>query len=150
MSGGSGQQRVHLLEKKSVMDTVVPKRVVIMLRRVQINHYRSCKDVVIDGLSYVTALVGRNGSGKTNILRAIQRSAHTASLSGPSNIYLREMVPGKPGVVFVAEVASGETMCRYSSMLQWAPYVTEKNESASFRLAWKESLAISDGSNNWK
>jgi hypothetical protein len=34
-----------------------------MLKRIQIKNFRSCKDVVLDNLGSMTALVGRNGSG---------------------------------------------------------------------------------------
>lgn len=42
-----------------------------MLKSVHIKNYLSCEDVYIGNLGNVTALVGRNGAGKSNILRAI-------------------------------------------------------------------------------
>lgn len=50
-----------------------------MLRKIHIQDFRLCKDVLIDGLSDVTALVGRNGAGKTNILQAIDQTARAAT-----------------------------------------------------------------------
>jgi len=52
-----------------------------MLTRVEIKEFRSCHNVVLDDLSPVTALVGRNGAGKSNILQAIQSAAHTATIT---------------------------------------------------------------------
>ncbi len=43
-----------------------------MFEKIHIQSYRSCKDVFLDNLRGTTALIGRNGVGKTNILRAIQ------------------------------------------------------------------------------
>ena len=50
-----------------------------MLKRVEIKNFRSCQDVVLDNLGPMTVLVGRNAVGKTNILRAIQWAADTAT-----------------------------------------------------------------------
>lgn len=43
-----------------------------MFRRIQIKNFLSCQDLVLDNLTGMTALIGRNGNGKTNILKAIQ------------------------------------------------------------------------------
>ncbi len=50
-----------------------------MLKRVHIEGFRSCQDVLIDNIGTMTALIGRNGSGKTNILRAIEGIARMAT-----------------------------------------------------------------------
>jgi recombinational DNA repair ATPase RecF len=50
-----------------------------MLRRVEIENYRSCRSIVLDDLSPLTALVGKNGAGKTNVLTAITTAAHAAT-----------------------------------------------------------------------
>ena len=50
-----------------------------MLKRVEIHNYRSCENVVLDDLGPMTVLVGRNAVGKTNILRAIQWAAESAT-----------------------------------------------------------------------
>jgi ABC-type multidrug transport system ATPase subunit len=43
-----------------------------MLTSLHINRFRSCLDVRLTSLTEVTALVGRNGAGKTNILQAFE------------------------------------------------------------------------------
>ncbi|RKZ51827.1 MAG: hypothetical protein DRR08_28875 [Candidatus Parabeggiatoa sp. nov. 2] len=50
-----------------------------MFERIHIQNFLSCQDVVIDDMRGFTALVGRNGSGKTNILRAIQWAVESAT-----------------------------------------------------------------------
>lgn len=46
-----------------------------MLTHIEIRNFRSCRHVVLDGLASMTALVGRNGAGKTNVLQAIEWAA---------------------------------------------------------------------------
>jgi predicted ATPase len=50
-----------------------------MLQRVEIRDFRSCHGVVLDDLTPMTVLAGRNAVGKSNILRAIQWAADTAT-----------------------------------------------------------------------
>lgn len=50
-----------------------------MLKKIHIRHYRSCDDVVLDDLGPVTALVGENAAGKSNVLRAIDWLARAAT-----------------------------------------------------------------------
>lgn len=56
-----------------------------MLKRVRISGYRSCVDVTLDELGGLTALVGRNSAGKTNVLRGIEWLARIAVVAGPNS-----------------------------------------------------------------
>jgi len=56
-----------------------------MLHSIEINGFRSCDSVVLDDLDYLVALVGRNGAGKSNILRAIYWAATQASVPRSSD-----------------------------------------------------------------
>ncbi len=49
-----------------------------MFTSIKIENYKSCKLVELDQIGAVVALVGRNGSGKSNILKAIQWGAANA------------------------------------------------------------------------
>ena len=69
-----------------------------MLKRIEIKSFRSCRDVVLDNLGATTVLVGRNAVGKTNILKAIEWVASTAT---------SDKVEFRPGV---AEHASVEVV----------------------------------------
>ena len=51
----------------------------VMLQSIRILNFRSCVDCKVDFNESVSALVGRNGVGKTNILRAIEWLARTAA-----------------------------------------------------------------------
>jgi AAA domain, putative AbiEii toxin, Type IV TA system/AAA ATPase domain len=59
-----------------------------MLHSVHIQNFRCIEDVRIDGLGAITALVGRNGTGKTAVLEAIRAAAAGASSAAatPGNI----------------------------------------------------------------
>ena len=54
-----------------------------MLNKVSIKWFKSCKNVVLDNLGPMTVLTGRNGVGKTNVLKAIEWAARGATSSGP-------------------------------------------------------------------
>lgn len=43
-----------------------------MIHTIHISEFRSCIDVRLSNLTSVTALVGRNGAGKTNIMQAVE------------------------------------------------------------------------------
>ena len=54
-----------------------------MFKRIHIKNFLSCQDVILDNLEGMTVLIGRNGSGKTNILKAIQWAANCATSNQP-------------------------------------------------------------------
>lgn len=77
-----------------------------MLTRVEIKEFRSCHNVVLDNLGPVTVLAGRNAVGKTNILRAIQWAADTATSEKV------QQTPNSAGQVSL-EAVVGNTTYRY-------------------------------------
>lgn len=58
-----------------------------MLKKVRIKNFLSCEDTEIE-FDNVTALIGRNAAGKTNILKAIEFCAQFAVGNEPLNKYL--------------------------------------------------------------
>src|SRR5579862_5176180 len=50
-----------------------------MLKEVCVDNFRSCVAVRIQNIGSMLALLGRNGTGKTNILRAIGWAARSAT-----------------------------------------------------------------------
>lgn len=50
-----------------------------MLNSVRIYSYRSCRDTIIDNIEGILVLIGRNGAGKTNILKAIEWAGNTCN-----------------------------------------------------------------------
>lgn len=79
-----------------------------MLRRVEIDGYRSCQSVVLDDLTPLTALIGRNGAGKTNVLQAIETAAQTAGASYDSFDWVT------PGLRISLEFCVGGREYRYT------------------------------------
>ena len=50
-----------------------------MLKRIELSQFRSCTHTVLDDMGGVLALVGRNGAGKTNVMRGITWAAGMAT-----------------------------------------------------------------------
>lgn len=63
------------------MDSIWPWIYIDMLERAHISGYRSCVDTEIPLGQSVVALVGRNGVGKSNILKGLNWIAHTVTSS---------------------------------------------------------------------
>jgi len=62
-----------------------------MLKRIEISGFRSCNRVVLDDLEKITALIGRNAAGKSNILKAIADFAQLACTSGTESRAWRDL-----------------------------------------------------------
>jgi len=83
-----------------------------MLNFVHIHKYRSCTDVRLDDIGRITALIGRNGAGKTNVLKGIEWVAaiisdRAASSSASSHRVFRDLEePGSVTISFTIEGAS--------------------------------------------
>lgn len=50
-----------------------------MLKSIRIKNYKSCGDIFIKDITNIGALIGKNGTGKTNILTAIKWASNLAS-----------------------------------------------------------------------
>src|SRR5205823_906450 len=116
-----------------------PREGTVMLSRIRIENFRSCKDVLLDGLGSITALIGRNGSGKTNILRAIDWMARSATStdSDPSHFIRRLSV----GTKVTADMECGGSRYRYAFGTHLEES-TRKPQAAGRRLLLRESLAL--------
>jgi predicted ATPase len=70
-----------------------------MFQSIQIRNFRSCHDILLDDLKNVLVLIGRNGAGKSNILKAIEWASDIASNKDrePTGVYWG----GSPEVEFV-------------------------------------------------
>ena len=66
-----------------------------MLTSVEIKNFRSCRSTILEFNKSVSALVGKNGTGKTNILQCIERLAYAGIQSVP--IRIETPVDEKPG-----------------------------------------------------
>lgn len=73
-----------------------------MLKRFSVKNFASCADVTVDLNRPVTALIGKNGVGKTNLLRAIEFFART--ITSRQSVSLSRLFTVRPvDQEFVAE-----------------------------------------------
>ena len=86
-----------------------------MLQSIRILNFRSCVDCKVDFNESVSALVGRNGVGKTNILRAIEWLAGTAATVEAPKLHL--FLHEEDDVRFSATARLGERTYRYDLSL---------------------------------
>ncbi len=87
-----------------------------MLKRFSVKGFRSCENVELDSLGKVTALLGRNGSGKTAILRAMAFVGEFATTPELAFEQLRYFLRGS--CVFEADVELDRKFYRYHLRLQ--------------------------------
>lgn len=121
----------------------------MLLHKIQINEYRSCRDVTIaleEGVPLV-ALVGRNGAGKTNVLRAVEWLARGATSLGP--LQARAIRPLMNCDVAV-EVSLGDKRYRYG-LVRFLKRVVrpETRLGVSFTPLLTEELSTIDENGDW-
>lgn len=113
-----------------------------MLSRVEIKRFRSCEDVVLTNLSGLQALVGRNGAGKTNVLRAIEWASKTAVSTQPVAVDMAQFLLRAvfPDVTLFFETSAGSYVYSVAQVS-----ITPKSGRPQFSLGLTESL-VSVGS----
>jgi energy-coupling factor transporter ATP-binding protein EcfA2 len=118
-----------------------------MLTKVHIQNYRSCKDVLIEDMGSMVALVGRNGAGKTNILKAIQWAAESATSSKPmeSEYSWRDEIFPRASLEFFYD----QQRYRYEIGTELATFEPELGKRASSQVALDENLSIQGPDGNW-
>ncbi len=94
-----------------------------MLNRVHIKNVRSCGDVILDGLGRITALVGRNSVGKTNIMRAIDFAAHNSVNPKSFELHnISDILPPRPNTAEVNfEFDLNRTIYKYIQAISISP-----------------------------
>jgi predicted ATPase len=107
-----------------------------MLKRFRVQGFRSCQDVTLDNLGYVTALIGHNGSGKTNQLQAIEFFAQFAANVDDASLHSSTTQPTSE---FEADIALNSNVYRYT--IKW------KDDKGTLHASpYYESLTFDDGS----
>lgn len=109
-----------------------------MFKRIQIKGFRTCRDVTLSGLGFVTGFVGQNGSGKTNILQAIRLLAELATGGDLAGSLLSPTLP----LSFSADVVVGAEVYRYSLSIRFGPSTTAKARPRHRPLVLKETMAL--------
>lgn len=71
-----------------------------MLKSINIKNYKSCENVSTNHIGQLVVLVGRNGAGKSNILKAVDWMARSSTSSTPLNLsaHLSANAPARASV----------------------------------------------------
>lgn len=129
-----------------------------MLSSVRIRNFRTCKDVRIAGLDKtpVVALIGKNATGKSNILQAIEWVARTASASVVQQIDVQISPKGDAPIVFVElRFSIEQTVYLYQisiSSLLVLPFDTQAEGDCLFQerlivyqRGWRQRIFLREG-----
>src|SRR5260221_8912912 len=84
-----------------------------MLKQVHIRAFRSCVDVKLKLTAPLVALIGRNGAGKTNVLKGIEWLARTATSLEPLSEE-RPLLHGPQPLAVAVDVELSGRPYRYS------------------------------------
>lgn len=110
-----------------------------MLTNIEIKKFRSCLNVKLDHIDDLLILIGRNGAGKTNILKAIEWACQFAS-SDPeatSGSRTTKFIDGDVGLTFQV----GAVRYRYELKLETNYFLDDKSSPES-KLTIVEKLFI--------
>jgi len=104
-----------------------------MFTRIHIKGFRTCRDVQLDDLGQITALIGKNGSGKTNILKAIEWAAAAVGA---------EKRDPTPGASVTVEALVRQQEYRYTFALERKERSNQPRGAAASGVELQESLAL--------
>lgn len=116
-----------------------------MLQKVVIEHFRSCENVTIDHIGPSLVLVGPNGSGKTNILKAILWAAR-AALSDEPVVSLSDWDGSARSITL--DFLGGEIAYRYFLEIPHGSGPTT-DELGNLLPPITEAISVSDGAGGW-
>jgi len=110
-----------------------------MLSRVEISNFRSCESVVLTDLEGILALVGRNGAGKTNVLRAIEWASKIAVSTQPLAVDVIQLFSRSalPEVALFFETSSKSFMYSVTQIR-----IAQEGSRASLSVGLDEKLNI--------
>ncbi|HLX60046.1 MAG TPA: AAA family ATPase [Planctomycetota bacterium] len=116
-----------------------------MLTAVKIEKFLSCKDVTLSELGPVVALVGRNGAGKTNILKAIEWAANAATSTEDLSALISFVAESGTLISVTLEFKIDNQFFRYSVRIPITPKGmvngTDGDEYAVLNVSFSESLS---------
>lgn len=82
-----------------------------MFLTIDIRKFRSCYDVRLSSLREILVLIGRNGAGKTNVLKAIQWASQFAGGNFDKNNATSRRLHANDGDVALTFTVQGQTYC---------------------------------------
>ena len=112
-----------------------------MLKQVVIKGFRSCDLVEITGIEGILALVGRNGAGKTNILRAIEWAARVATSTESLSPEETRASGHRREVSLVVELGQQQFMYSVSLLFAHAK-ATEKDNASAVSMTVTEAVDL--------
>jgi ABC-type branched-subunit amino acid transport system ATPase component len=115
-----------------------------MLTRAHIKNVLSCGEIDLQDLSQVTALVGRNGAGKSNVLRAIEWAARTAVSSKPIEIVDAMIEYDHAPSAITLEFAAAEFTYRYTLEVDHPKIEVDGGKPIFGAIGLRESLEWKD------
>jgi predicted ATPase len=109
-----------------------------MFTNIDIRKFRSCLDVRLSGLEAILVLIGRNGAGKTNILKALQWiSQFGGGLVERSGNNARRVF-SQDGDVAVTFIANGKSYCY--ELKKSSKFIISKNGSPEMLFEMSEKI----------
>lgn len=118
-----------------------------MLKRAEIKNVLSCEGVILEDVPHITALVGRNSAGKSNIMRAIEWAARTAVSTKPVELTGPMIEHGRPNAIVTLDFVSGDTTYRYQINLQQPTFANSNDGHLQIvNPVIEESLEFAGGS----
>lgn len=117
-----------------------------MIKKIQISNFRSCKKVELAKLGDLVALIGRNGTGKTNILRAVDWLAQMAILND-INRYIQDdlLLSFKQGSLAIQIEVEIEGNIYFHSFERSRRILSKANEGTEISDTISEKLFIKVG-----
>ncbi|WP_312515071.1 AAA family ATPase [Massilia sp.] len=112
-----------------------------MFSTIEIRKFRSCRDVRLSNLNEILVLIGRNGAGKTNVLKAVQWASQFASSNFDKNNIASKRLHASDGDVALTFSVGERSFCY--ELKRTSTYDFSITE---FKVELEEKISICEGS----
>ncbi len=111
-----------------------------MLESITIKNFRSCGDVELNGIAGMTTLIGRNSTGKTNILKAIEWAAKTATSSNHVDEGMNSQPNSTTEFIFLINLEGDRY--RYVLDVTFSKHIVHQYDVLDFKCTLNECLEV--------